>query len=683
MLNYALNSKNAIRSIIIIGSLSFLLILEIGLAIALIHHLYFNDDLEQIARAAFFSDLYKTQFSVHAPIPAIVSFLWSQVFGASYVSNRALAAGLNGLIIISIFLLTIRFSGRRWAILGGLLAGLIWLTFENDIWAFMNVASLYSAVFLYLGLYISLNRLPDGRLQFRRPMTCGVLWALAFLSRVVVAEQLALIVIVGLILGVDFDRPWRQILMRLAGGFLLTILVVVSYFAFIGKLPDLFYWTIKHNLIVKSGSAFSPMAWIGNLNNEVVADVYIRIIFCWALVASLLLLLFRGAQQLRLRRIIYFVSAIFLGGWLAANPSGIGETFMQAIPAFPAMCIAVGVVASHALSYKGAIVWKLLLVPTLLLAFSWASLSAAQRFAVHVKSKDALPSLIETKERGDLVQRITSDQARVFVFGADPLFYVRAARGSATFASILYHDLKRYEPRIVSEMETTHPAAILFDKSDYWFSSNLQDFPLVASYILDHYRTSDNDAVLVPMNSQYSAQGLPFIKDRYLKLLNAGMHEVGQCGYKFVDTPFFSLDKINFQITFGKDGEWDEIVFKVYSLGRTGSSLINAMIELKSRNNFGDFLDDSRNHLRFLVKDKAGKMSWIWFGKDYIKNNDGALFFREFNMGEPISKLGEISEIQIGGWGLKNSPINVDGVYLSDRGLKKICGKHDGPSLGN
>jgi hypothetical protein len=75
--------------------------------------------------------------------------------------------------------------------------------------------------------------------------------------------------------------------------------------------------------------------------------------------------------------------------------------------------------------------------------------------------------------------------------GANPLYYAVSHRDSATELSTVDPDFVQHEDHALKQLERAKPAAVVYDKNDYWFHYDLLAFPKLADYIANHYRVSD------------------------------------------------------------------------------------------------------------------------------------------------------------------------------------------------
>ncbi len=640
-MNYASRRTIVVLSIVVICTL------QGALSAALVEHVYFNDDHEQAARAAAFDDLYVRQFSVHMPVPAIATKALLAPLGVSHATNRVVAALINVLLLLAIYRITWVFTrGSPWA---ATLACLCWIFFEPDLWAFLNLADLHSAAFLYTGLAVALEAQTEARgVYLVRPLMTGVCLALACLSRILMGEQLIILAIALPLLNAKPMLGWVRYLCRLlVGGSVATICVVAVFF---DRLDALFYWTLAHNFRAKSGNGLNVTGWWGHLEDPFVQNMLWRTGAMLALSLAILTLLPSVERWTRRSALLWFIT--FAGGWLAANPSGISDRFMHAIPAFPALCILLGIAAWHLVttalvpaSGRAAVA----AIAVLLLVL--VSRQAYARLSVDITGHDARHALNRTAELARFIRDHSLDNDTIFVVGTDPLLYVESGRRSATMASILYGDLAKYENRILSELEAAYPAAVVFDKQDFWFRTNIVTFPLLMEFIAANYEQSEMDGVLIRRASSlgHTVPKSAFLDEAF------GIRRACENGHEVIR--YSGLPAL---LKFSMETGWAEV-----TLPTNLSAGSDFSVQVTSSDRFGGVFDTPTARLRLLIKDRKGHMSWYWFGASDLLNQNSALVARHsFNKGEALDPSDKIALIQVGGWSTKGTSAWITDVSV-------------------
>lgn len=499
------SSISAPRPSSLAGTLGFalagviLVATQFVLSYQLRYHNFFNDDLEHIAYGRFFSSLYTRQFNVHMPLGAFLAFLWGQIFGFTVSVHRMLAATLNGCILVTLLYLGRRYFSRS----AGIVAALAWLLLEVPLWAYMHLSEVPSVLFMLLGtvavLRLELTPELTGPRRAWLAFCVGALFGLAVMARLMAVEVFALVVLlvtVQRVLGRERGAPWFKRLAMDSGwvtlGLALPLLAFVGLFAALGTLNDFIYWTLLHNL--KAKSALNPAAWIGDLEHPSLQILWLFAI-CAVVISTLGYWVYWRPRGPAVRTAMRLAWTGALGGWLGANPSGIGQMAFHAIPAFPFLCLAAGAgvtgLVHWALASRRS--WRLLTGAVAALAV--LGLGATLRLSHQATWKLAKHAPFTSHfARTDAFARYIRDNSRpeetVFVFGTSPLIYAASERGSATTFSIVFMDVVRYEEEMLAQLRGAPPRFVVMDPTDFWFSHNVRTMPRVRDYLLENYRMS-------------------------------------------------------------------------------------------------------------------------------------------------------------------------------------------------
>lgn len=649
------------RWVVVVSSLLVLFGMQAAIAYALRNHLYFNDDFEQLARAVFFDDLYIRQLSVHLPMPALLSNAYLDIVGHTHLANRSCAALVGMAIAACIYRLVDTLCEARVAALAGLFAGLVWLSFVNDIRAFTNVSQLYSAAFAFAGLAIGMQK-REHRVVLVRPVAVGAMWACACLSRVLVVEQLTLTVLAIALGGFRPLSGWTSYFSRfVAGGLGIT---AATALVFRDRLSELWRWTILHNFQAKGGSKFRPDLWVGDLGAPNVRDMYLRIgvILGIALLVAVVAIV---RNQRAEAKSIAVCAAIFCAGWLAANPSGIGTTFLQTIAAFPALAIVAGLSLGTGVSLLRKPLARTLAGVVAIAAVVASSQDAYARFVADAQEDADRFEMAKIEMIGEFIKERSEPTERLFIFGSDPYLYATAQRASATFASIIYNDLKIYEARILEQLVEAPPKFIVMNTADKWFDRNLRDFPRVASWILQHYALTSLPAVMEKRSTASENTGTIALDTNQIGVLRAA-HQTSICAE---DAPIHS-ERVDALLSFDTPNRWAEAVVTIALQPSR-----DVLFKITSSNAFGTVFSDPGAHLRLLMKDREGRLSWYWFAAANLAP-DGTIevALSQFRDGVPIERLSDIVELQVGGWGDKAHPVNLASIAIARRAIHSPCG---------
>ncbi len=531
-----------------VSAILLIAVLQFSLSYRLRYCIYIVDDQDPLASGVFFRSVYRTIFDNHLPVQVILSHWWVAIFGASAVSNRMMAASMNVLIETQIFLIGRRINGY----LTGVLAALLYLATEANSWAYLNLSELPSVLFALCAISCCLRfSRPEYKVELVRPFWFGVFLSLSVLSRAMAVPMAGFVALLPLLHTGYKERIKRNVLPVIAGA-VVPIAVIGSYFAYIGSLNALIYWSILYNFRVHAHPALS--AWIGDLHYPGIQQI-------WIFNTSGLLLVFVGLYLAARNRNAGITRALAvcwlpaLGGWLGANPAGIGTMAFHAIPAFPFLCL--GFISALTLictawtsgwRYATILRWS---------AIALALVSTYPMFALTAnliyRPPAVWPDYAHASQIGSYIAAHTSPRSRIFVFGTNSLIYVAAHRDSATEFSLVYGGVSMYQDRLLEELQRSKPEAIVFNKSDAWYHSNLTDFPKVVAYILSNYRVSRQfDDVLFKPSAEAS-EPLVLGPEDLAKFKSAIVNYTWRPVQDILPAGEPQL------LSFGQEGEWREV----------------------------------------------------------------------------------------------------------------------------
>ncbi|WP_224360484.1 hypothetical protein [Hyalangium versicolor] len=475
---------------------------QFALALSLRNFNFFNDDLEHVAYGRFFSSLYKRQFDVHMPLGALLSFLWGHAFGFSASLNRALAAALNSGILLTLLLL-----GRRaFSLAAGFIGAVAYLLLEVPLWAYLHLSEVPSVLFMLLGtvaiLRLESNLQLQGPARARLALGVGALFGLAFMARLLAVELFALVVLVvtvGRVVGRSPGTPWLKLLaldaVWVSLGAVLPLLAFVGIFAAMGTLNDFIYWTLLHNM--KAKTYVDPAGWIGHLNEPAIRALW-RFALCALAVSIVSYAVYWRRQERTSRVALWLAWAGAIGGWVGANPSGIGQLAFHAIPAFPFLGLAagagtVGLVRQALASQRsrkliaGALAMLAALAVIGVGNSLWLPLTMTWKLA---RQFPVMGEFAWSEQVGRYIRDNSRPEDTLFIFGTWPLLYATSERNSATTFSIVFMDLVHYEEEMLAQLRAAPPRFVVLNPKDFWFSHNVHALPRVRDYLLENYRVS-------------------------------------------------------------------------------------------------------------------------------------------------------------------------------------------------
>ena len=455
---------------------------------------YFNDDLEAIAAGVFFRSLYINQFCVHLPLQAILSHWWIGVAGASTTANRMFVGVMNTVIEALILLIGRRVGG----LLAGSLAAVFYILMEASNWAYLNLTELPSVLFALCAVYFGLSfSRPQLRVEIARPFWFGVFLSLSFLARLMAIPLIGCILLLPLI-GSGYLRKLRRSALPAALGAAIPLVSTWLYFAAIGSWKALVFWSFLYNQTAKA--EIQMKGWTGDLTVPTIVNTWI---FVGASLAITLICYFMALRDKRaeLLRALMICWLPALAGWIGANPSGIDLVAFHAIPAMPFLCLSLGLGVTAI--WRESVFPPTELVLPLRFATAVGALAAVLPFLQNTfrieQDHKTDPHYEHAARIGAYIESHTKPSDSIFVFGADPLIYVAAHRNNGTEFSIVVEYVGRLEDRMLDELKKARPAAVVFDKTDYWHYRNIETFPKVAAYIAQNYRESEEYGdVLMP-----------------------------------------------------------------------------------------------------------------------------------------------------------------------------------------
>ena len=578
----------------------------------------------------------------------MLAHLWVSLAGPSPTSNRLFAGVMDVVIEALMFLIGRRIGGA----MTGALAAIFYIFLEVNSWSYLDLSELPSVMFALCAMYFGLSfSRPALKAEIARPFWFGVCLSLSFLARFMAIPLIGCIALLPL-LDSNFPRKIKRCALPVAFGFAAPIATTCLYFAAIGSLSAMLFWGLLYNFGAKSRIVYK--AWIGDLSVLAIRQTWLFIGV--ALLISLICCLLawtRKNEGIMRGLLICWLPAF--GGWVGANPSGIGGVIFHAIPALPFVCLSLtfGVTtlwSQPAFPPKGWM-WPLRLAAAAAAVF--AIFPFARTTSVMAASHPVDPHYDHTARVGEYIAQHTKPTDSIFVFGADPLIYVDAHRNNGTEFSIVVDYVARMQDRMLDELKKSHPGAVVFDKTDYWHYRNLEAFPKVAAYIAKNYRVSRQfDDVLLTPSAEATAPVL--LDPDTLELLRAAGSPI-QVDYHWNRVQALIPPGSGHVLHFSTENEWNEFSTPTHvnftSLGSIKSLFIEMQVAVTGPP--GSF---QKYPLRVLVAGRHGQalkeFRWSWV-PIVVRPAPQTLHvpLTAFDEVSGDFSWDEVDSIQVGGWG--------------------------------
>ena len=633
---------------------------------------YFNDDLEPIAGGRFFSDLYLTQLNVHGPGHIMLDWVWFQVFGATFVSNRILAGLLNLILIWTFWRISNSFletqNARYVSILS---ASTAWFLFQSQFWGYLNLSQLTVMVEVMLLISVFFKR-SNEKIVVSSPFVMGILLTLIISTRYLQIFQLLALLLV-LFFGLNQkiiilkSRFFRQLILGFIGYVVFVLLL------FRDRLGELYFWSLLHNLNLRSESV-SLMAWVGDLSipSNRILVLQIALIFVILVLVNTISIFTRRLQVNNYIQLALLVTAV--SGWIACNPSGLSSTYFQALPAIGPLCAGIGFQSgmlierdrnSHIKTKKSNFsrIIQIVLLLSLLTPSIFPTLKS-------LRSSDAMTHIESAERMSDYIRKHSTPNETIFVFGTNPLIYSISERRSATLASILFPDLKDYENKILEQVVKNRPKFIVFDTKDFFFNSNIDAFPNVTYYILKNYQRSEVNGLLELRDTLMFPNLTPTLTSGQIESLNLKANAIKngcKLNLKVGSESKFSANLGT--LFFEKEGDWSEL-FGDLPRRIVNSSTGTEIITIRFDSSVKNFFEDGSRFLRLGIWEDDQFISWFWF-----RVPEGSL-----NYSTPLNSLlsGTVDKLErlrisIGGWGPANSNLKIVGFNINESQLQENC----------
>jgi hypothetical protein len=624
--------------------------------------LYFCDDLEALAAAVYFHDLYRTWMCFHLPVHSILAHWWVSIAGSTPLSNRMMAGTEDAVILV----LLAAIGWRLQNYVTGILAAFLFLCLELHMWAFLNLSELPSVMFALCAVYFGLRFSPPKyQIEIARPFWFGCFLALSVLSRFMAIPMAGFVFLLPF-LGSDFLRKIRTSVLPTLVGALVPSALIAGYFAMVGSLKALIFWSLMQNF----GAKWPPnwAAWIGDLSATDIRQIWT---FNFAVLGlGLISYAFAARRNPLCVRGLAICFLPGLGGWIGGNPSGISSIAFHAIPAMPFFSLTLAFAltclwTSTGSLPRGALLWAGR--PALIGTAIAVALPFVQRTIAFAWEAPASAGYEHAMRIGDYIAKHTKPSDRLFVFGADPFLYVTANRKSATEITIVSADIARYQDRILKELQEVKPAAIVIDKTDYWYNFNLAAYPKTVSYIINNYRVSRQyDDVLLKPSPEATDQVI--LDTNAVGSLDENLHSIMHVGYRWKRVLTLIPESQSSMLTFSAEREWREtyvpILTDFSTLGRTRNLVLEVNLVVEGAP--GSFHPYPQRIL-FLGPggQKLTEFSWTWVP---VKENPKiATYFVPLTSFHDVHgdfSWSKTTGIQIGGWGPAGGKVKVYSVNV-------------------